>query len=171
MIDFSGVDAKEKEKIDNGWRVYFEVGANQKFTLTATESNLDRQTTILRNQFDWISRNIIDIESPLAEDPQIQKCVEIQGKIDECEREHDAARTRTGELNQQVDRVRANLESAKSVASGGKIDKWIDDLDDSETEIRKINKETLPALAKKISGFSKELSAALQKVTANWKEK
>ena len=171
MIDFSGIETKEKEKIDNGWRVYFEVGANQKLTLTATESNLDRQTTILRNQFDWISRNIIDVESPLTEDPQIQKCVEIQGKIDECEREHNAARTRTGELNQQVERVRANLESAKSVASGGKIDKWIDDLDDSETEIRKINKETLPALTKKINGLSKEMSAALQKVTANWKEK
>ena len=57
------------------------------------------------------------------------------------------------------------------MASGGKIDKWIDDLDDSETEIRKINKETLPALTKKINGLSKEMSAALQKVTANWKEK
>jgi prefoldin subunit 5 len=74
-------------------------------------------------------------------------------------------------LNQQVERVRANLESAQSVASGGKLDKWIDDLDESENEIRKINKKTLPELAKKISSLTEEMSVALQKVTAKWKEK
>jgi len=170
-IDFSGVEVKEKEKIDNGWRAYFEVAANQKFTLTVTESNLDKQTTIFRNRFDWISRNIIDVESPLTEDPQIQKCIQIQAKIDESERENNAARTCIQDLNQQVERVRANLESAQSVASGGKLDKWIDDLDESENEIRKINKKTLPELAKKISSLTEEMSVALQKVTAKWKEK
>ena len=172
MVNISGVDIKEREKLDHGWRVYFEVSPNQKTTLTVTESHLNRQTTIIkqRSGFNWITHNIIDVENPIADDPQIKACVEIQKNIDKTERDRNDARARLTELNEQIDRVRQNLEAAQNVASGGKLDKWIDDLDTSEEEIRKISKEVMPQLSKELQVLNEKMSEALQKVTASWKE-
>jgi hypothetical protein len=180
MVDFVGtedrcdecvnVEIAEREKLDNGYRVYFEVQPNQTFTLKVTESNLDRQTTILGSRFDWVMRNIIDVENPLTENKEIQECIEIQKKIDETNSDRERLINRKRELNDQVDRVRSNLEAAQSVASGGKLDKWIDDLDSSEVEIREIDQTKVPECDNRHRTLSNELAEALQKVTASWRE-
>ena len=159
----------EKLTDSHGWRVYFEVKPNEKLTLTATETNVERQTVTLGHNWMWVQRNIIQIENPLAQEPQILACLKIQKKIDQNEEDQQEGHNRVNEVEQQVERVRSNLESAQAVASGGKLDKWIDDLDTSEDEIRTINEKALPELREKRTALQEELTEALTAVTASWK--
>lgn len=171
MVDFSGVEVKEQERLtdSNGWRLYFEVKGKDKLTLTATETHVDRSTVTLGHNWNWVQQNIIDSDCPLSSDPQIVACMDIQKKIDQVADDEQEAHNRVNEVEQKVARVRANLESAKDVAGGSKVDKWITDLDASEEEIRTLQEEKLPALREQRQRLYKELAEALANVTATWK--
>lgn len=172
-VDFEGVDVKEKEKLvdSNGWRVYFELKPKEQKTLVVTETFVRRSSVVIGSNFNWVRNNIIDEETPIASDKQILVCVDIQKSIDEVDEELVAASNRSYELSEQVDRVRKNLSAAKDVTSTATTDKWVADLDTSETEIRQINKKTVPELNKKKKDLTTKLANELKKVTVSWNEK
>jgi len=114
--------------------------------------------------------NAIDNKSGLASDKQILACVKIQKDIDEVDEKLSTAQDRLQELGEQVERVRETLSAVKDKAAGSKVDKWIEDLDASETEIRQINKTTLPDLQKKRKDLNTKLSSELKKLTLTWNE-
>ena len=171
MVDFSGVEVVEREKLkeSNGWRLYFNVEPNQKITLAVSETHVVQQSVTLGSNWNWIQHNIIAVENPIAADPQILACLEVQKQIDKTVEAERSARSRVQEIERQVDRVRSNLESAQGVASGGNLDKWIKDLDDSEEEIRTLQKKTMPELRDKHVQLTEELAEKLAAVTVCWK--
>jgi hypothetical protein len=172
-VDFEGVEIKEKEKLvdSNGYRLYFELKANEKKELNVIETYVRQSTITLGSNFNWVRGNIIDSEHPLASDKQLQACIKVQKEIDETQEELRVANVRLTELSDQVDRVRENLSAVQDKATTATVDKWIADLDSSETEIRQINKKTVPELNKKIKDLTTKLAGELKKVTVSWNDK
>jgi hypothetical protein len=171
--DFEGVDIKEKEKLvdSNGWRVYFELKAKESKTLVVTETFVHQTSATIGSNFNWVRGNIIDKETSIASDKQILACIKVQKDIDDVQEELVAASTRLNELSEQVERVRENLSAAKDVTSTATTDKWVADLDASETEIRQINKKTVPDLNKKKKDLTTKLANELKKITVTWNDK
>lgn len=166
-VSFDGVSIQENEKISNGYRVYFELAPKQKVTLTVTEVAVQGQKISL-SDFGWLT-SVVSTYQPLAEDKQVKKCAELQSQIDEKNRESQEALQRKAGLEQQAGRVRQNLASTKD-QGGELVNKWLGDLDASETEIRKITDDMMPRLSKEIHDLQKKLRAELKKILINWTE-
>lgn len=171
-VKVGGVEIKEQEKLvaSNGFRFYFDLEARQSCTLTVTETSIERTTVAIGNYPSWLKINIVDTHNPLAENKQVQRCIEVQQRIDELTTEIRENQQRRGELVEQAKRVRENLSSAKDVTGAPTIQKWVDDLDTTETEIRKIDKEAIPQLQKSAKELQKDLSKEVAKIKAEWRE-
>ena len=172
QIEFEGVEVKEKEKLadGDGWRVYFELKAKENLKLKVVEVAVQQSSVILGSNFHWIRNNIITSENPLSSDKQILACIAAQKEIDDLLEKQNSANARLRELTEQVDRVRENLSAVKDVTTSATIDKWVQDLESSETEIREINKSTIPSIIKKTKEATKKLADELKKVTVSWKD-
>ena len=168
--EFNGPDIKEKEKLadGNGWRVYFELGPKESVTLSVSETYVAQSTTNFGGDFWWIKQNVIDQKSPLSSNEDIKRCLDIQRQIDDLVERHNNAEEKVEQLNEQVVRVRSNLEAAKSVAASKKVDAWIDDLDNSETQIRELTEKTIPKLTKDRMNLQSKMAEELSKLTATW---
>jgi hypothetical protein len=171
VVGFEGVEIKEQEKLSDGWRLYFELPANETLTLTATETRLNRQDITLGSNFHWLQSNIIARELPIAEDPQIQACIAVQTQLDEAGAKIHTAQERLRELSEQAERVRQNIGVTSNSPGHDTVTAWIKDLDDTEQEIRKIQKETLPSLERERRALQKKLQEELKKITASWEKK
>jgi len=172
-VEFIGVEIKEKEKLveGNGWRLYFELKPKESRTIVVTETLVTQNKVSLGNNFNWIQNNITaDSPSALASDKQIVACMDIQKEIDEVQEKMQASNVRISELDEQVKRVRGNLSAAKDHAASATVEGWIQDLDDSEAEIRMINKKTVPELSQKRRELVAKLTKELKKISVSWKE-
>lgn len=169
MVAFDGIEIKEQEKLSDGWRVYFELPANEMFTLTATETRLNRQSITL-GETSWLQSNIVARELPLAEDPQIQACIAVQADIDELAAKLQDAQNRLQELSEQANRVRQNVGVTSNAPGHEMVTEWIKDLDNTEKEIRTIQKQTVPQLQAQRKELVKKLREELKKITASWKK-
>jgi len=170
-VDFEGVEIKEKEKLieGNGWRIYFELKPKESHTVVVSETLLIQNNISLGNSSSWIQNNIA-VDSPLASDEQIMVCVNIQKEIDEVQENIQTSISHLSELNEQVNRVRGNLSAAKNHASFATIERWVQDLDVSEADIRTINKKTTPELSLKKKKLLAKLSGELMKISISWRE-
>jgi hypothetical protein len=171
-VKFEGVDVKEKEKLvdGNGWRIYFELKAKESLVIVVTETCVISSSAVLGDNFNWVRSNIINIKNPIATDKQIQVCINVQKEIDQVIEELQSSNTRLMELTQQVERVRSNCSAVKDKATSTTIDKWMEDLDSSEIEIREINKKIVPELNSKRKALMSKLSEELRKITVTWSE-
>jgi hypothetical protein len=170
-VDFDGVEVKEKEKLADGtgYRLYFELAPKQSVDLVVTETSVASQKVSIGHYYSWLRQNVIDVKNPLAKDKQVQVCVKLQEKIDGLNAEINEAAERREELTEQGERVRQNLAAAKDVGNSTTVSEWVADLDKTEKEIRKIDKEITPALNKKVKEATAELQEALKEITADWK--
>lgn len=173
MTAFDGIDIKEKERLvdSNGWRIYFELKPKETRTLTVSETQVDQASFVINGNFQWAWSHYIDPIAPLSSNKQLQVCLKIQKDIDAVAEEINDALRRVQELNEQVNRVRSNLVSAKDVTTSKTVDGWVTDLDLSENEIRTINKERVPTLRKRQRELTAKLSDELKNVTVSWKDK
>lgn len=163
MVDFSGIEIREQEKISDGWRVYFELPAKEKATLSVVETDHYSQSITLRDNFVWVMQAGVD---SILSDPQVQACVKIQEEIDDLKQQLAQLTKRRNELVAQAERVRSNLEAVGQRAS---VDAWVDDLDKTEKEIRTIDSETSPDIKAKATALRKELTAKLKIINVNWR--
>lgn len=169
-VEFSGVDIKEKEKLvdGNGWRIYFQLKEKESVTIEVLETAVISVSSAIGNNFNWIRGNIIDTKTPIAADAQIKKCIDIQKQIDDIKESLNVKDKKLQELESQVERVRENLNAVKNnseIAS-----KWTQDLDTTETEIRKINKTDIPKLNLNKKDLSAKLAEEIKKITVSWKD-
>lgn len=165
---FSGVKVEETEKTRDGVRAYFVVKAKEKMKLTVTETLTYNQHFILHN-LGWLQTNVITAKHPLATDKGVLACVEIQKQIDAVNADIKKYGDRKTELVQQVERVRENLRATKDEAATQIRTQWVTDLDDSEKEIRKIDKVFVPDLDARLKELTTKLGEALKQLTAVWK--
>lgn len=171
MVGFSGVETKDKEKIpsSNSYRVYFELPPKQKVTLTVTETCVNQNSVGLYGRFGWLRGLMTEVGGTLATNAQVLAAVKVQEEIDAVNVQLNNARTTRQELTQQAERVRENLAAAKDTGHATTVADWIKDLDTTEKEIRKIDKQTMPDLNAKLQTLSTKLNEELKKVSLTWK--
>lgn len=167
--EFDGVKIEESEKISNGIRLYFVLPAGESLTLTVTETMVAEQSFGLGNQFNWLQQNVINVKHPLALDKGILAAAEIQKQIDAVGVQVRDMTARKNELVQQAERVRSNLQATKDEAASQIRTQWVTDLDESEKEIRLIDKKLIPELQAKQRDLQEQLGEALKQLSAAWK--
>ena len=102
---------------------------------------------------------------PLEHNPVIQECVSIQEEIDQFEVERQQLQNDRQDLETQADRVRRNIEA---VQQQGDVTNWVKDLDDTEKEIRVIEKKKLPVIKVAVETLRKKLQSKLKMIDLTW---
>lgn len=170
QYEFAEIAITEQEKLVDavGSRIYVKLEAKQKIDIAVTETSVDSSKFTIGNRFDWVKASIIDTKNPLAEHDGIQTCIKIQAQIDECQDRLYSCESRRKEIKEQAIRVRENLAAAKDVGSSETVAIWVKDLDDSEKQIRQLDKEMIPKEKAYMRKLQEELSSELRKITASW---
>lgn len=169
QVEIKGIEVKEQEKLTHGVRLYFELAADQTVTLAVTEVAAKRHRIVL-HEFDQLRRTLVQAE-PIWKDTQIKMCADLQVQIDQIQDNIQSAMLRRTELEQQATRVQKSLEAVKGTSgSSGKVTEWVNDLDMTEQEIRKINKEMIPGLQTMVKKFTEQLREELKKILITWSE-
>ena len=172
QIDFEGVEIKEKEKLptSDGYRVYFELEPNQSVTLTVTEFSLVSSRSVIGNYFGWVKSVVVDTKNPLSQDPQILTVISVQEQIDDLNITIQTMQDTAQDLSEQAERVRSNIESTSAQSNNSTVELWIQDLDTTEKEIRKINKVEIPEEQKKLKLLNAKLTDEIKKISVIWKQ-
>lgn len=165
-FNYSGVDVREIEKLQNGYRLYFTIAPNQKLTLNIDEKLVLSQSINIDNNFNWIKNNIISTGNELLNNEGIKRCIEIQEEIDTLDTKLNKLNEKSSKLDTQADRIRRNIESTKSTNTG--LTEWISDLDRLEKECRKIEDIDSPKLEDLKDIKQKQLQEALKQISASW---
>ena len=170
--DFEGSDIKEREKLTDGTgaRAYFELKPKEVKVINVTETCVGTMEMRLGNSFVWIRQHILD-KDLFTSDKQIKACQTTQKEIDDVDEKLAENRGRVEDLQEQVERVRENVAAAKNATTGAVVDKWIQDLDASETEIRQINKTVIPDLNRQRQTLMNKLAEQIKKISASWADK
>lgn len=170
VATYAGVKIEEVEKIKNGNRLYFVLPAHGKMTLTVTETWVRDNHFSLGGNFNWINQNIIWTKHPLSMNKDIKAAAEVQKKLDYVNQAINEAGSRKNELTEQAGRVRSNLQATKDEAATQIRTQWVTDLDESEKEIRNIDKNIVPSLLKQRTELQERVADELKKISAGWKE-
>jgi cell division protein FtsB len=166
---YSGVEVAETEKIDGGVRVYFVLKSKEKVVLKVTEELLEAVTVRLGGMVEWFAENIVETNHPLSKDKNLVACMAVQKKIDELESEIRQKNSEVKSLEAQAERVRQNLGAVKGQTTSGIEQTWVADLHQTESEIRKITHDTVPALTTERKQLRTKLKGALEKLSLTWK--
>lgn len=115
----------------------------------------------------WLQQNIVLTKNPLGRNKTIQKCVELQGKLDEIQSQIEEAEQAVETALEEQKRLQDLIKAGHSEQAN----EWKTDLANLEKEIRKNKRETLPSLQKQQKQVQAELQEALADLSANWSEK
>lgn len=169
LVVFDGVEIVEQEKLSDGWRLYFNIAPKQKLTLKAMETRVDRNEIYMHNMH-WITTAIIDTKNPLATNPQILECIDLQKQIDKLTKEERDINDKTNKLVSKAQRIRENVTAAKGVeGSSDRLSSWLANLDDFEKDIVTMESR-VPVLQEKKQEVSKQLMSKLRDLTVSWKD-
>jgi hypothetical protein len=171
VITTVDLKVKDSEKLTKGYRYYFELPARGKLVLKVTEQRIDRMDIVLTSGiFGQHYTAVLHKCGPITKDPVVKECVKLQNQINELNEREQEFKGQLTELSSRVDRVRANLQAAGSIASKA-AEGWIADLDASEKEIRKIEKEELPGLRTHRKAVQADLNKEIKKIVVSWENK
>jgi hypothetical protein len=168
-VEFTGVENLTTELTMEGVRAYFVLKAKEKVTLTAIDRTVVTSKITLKGMKEWLVENIIESEHSLLSDKGVQKCVAQQKKIDKVNEEISVVRARAAELERQTKRVQENVKATSQDGGSPIRQAWLKDLNASEEEIRKIEKEIMPDLNKKLKDANGDLRKALKELSVKWK--
>jgi hypothetical protein len=132
--EFSGTELADKEKTTNGLRLYFDLPAKKSGKLVVTEKQLDRQEVHIVGNMQYVG-NIVKGKSSILENALYKECLALQKQIDTAQEKIDKLETQVEKLDTQSERVRKNM-AAATKEGGATYEKWVSDLDKSETELR-----------------------------------
>jgi hypothetical protein len=168
-VFFDGVEIIEQEKLDDGWRIYFELQPKQTVVVGVLETQV--QQTKFSAHANWLRGIRISVDSPLdslLENPQIKKCFEIQEKIEKHNREFTDLQTKLSQRESQSERLRSNIGATRDVASD-QVKIWVDDLAKCEKTIEDIETRIMPNLQEQGKLLQEELSRELKKIKGDWR--
>lgn len=169
-VDFEGIELQEQERLSqsNGWRAYFSLAEKEMVTLSVTETRVDRTEVSIGGNYNWIYSNIVAPTSPLASNEYIQKCIQLQQKIDDIEVDINKSESRVNELNEERQGVRDDLKAAEGIASGDKLTGWVTEIDNAKEEIREIQKVKIPSLTKQRDELRREMREHVSGLSVSW---
>lgn len=163
------------EKLKDGQRLAFSLASKEHATVIVEETKVERTRYELLSDYDddlvgkmrWLVQNVIDTNGPLADDPALQTCLQIQRRLDEKQREVRKAEENVVHLEKRQERLRKNLEVG---GQNEQTDRWRADLAETETRITQIEEQTLPVLEQEADTILTELRSALGTLNAGWQE-
>jgi len=149
------------ESLKNGARFEIAVPADGEVTLFVDEQFTQEQRLHINSN--WITSSIIAAEHPLANDPAIQKIMELQQTVDTRREEEKELENRLQVVTSEQQRIRGLIKSDPN------NEEWKADLRTTETEIREISREEQPAAQKAKTEAQRTRNEALKKVACQWK--
>jgi hypothetical protein len=150
-----------------GFRVSFKVEPEQEIDLIVVESKVAESRISLATKLKVLHDHIVQSGTPLASDPGVKKCLEIQSQIDRKAEKIADAEARIARLAQKQERLRKNIKS------GGRDEQtaeWRVELGTAEKELTQIEEAKIPSLKEKQQKLQEELRAALTGLSAEWQE-
>lgn len=147
-----------------GQRISLKLPADGTLTVTVTESLVSSQQWDV--YADWLLRSIIEVKHPLSRNKSISKVIELQEKVEaiqnEIEEAEESVKTETGEQERLLKLIPS--------VHADQANQYKNDLHESETNIRKLKKTTLPQLRKDLEAAEDAVQKALESVKADWKD-
>lgn len=173
--DGTTAELESSEKLKDGMRYSVPLAARENLRIVVEETKIERsrfellapRDDQLPYKMQWLVQNLIDTNGPLAKDPAIQECLEIQRRLDAKLQEIAAAQQEIARLSARQDRLRNNL------GTGGQneqTDHWRADLAQTEDRITQIEDDKLPDLQEEAAQVRAELREALADLSADWQE-
>lgn len=160
-----------KENLKAGMRFSVELNARERLRISVVESRVVQSSVRLVSKSgkelraDWLETNLVYTNGPLANEPGIQKCLEIQSRLGALQEQMQKAELDRTRLAEKQDRLR------KNIGTGGnneQTDRWRTDLGKAEDAITEIEETLLPELSRQEQAIRDELRDALRGLSAEW---
>lgn len=161
------------DKLKAGIRLSFELSPRERLRVTIVESRVAQSRVRLVSnsgkelRADWLADNVVHTNGPLADEPGVRNCLEIQSRIDAVEQEIAENIQTCSRLAEKQNRLR------KNIGTGGQseqTERWRNDLANSEDAITEIEDRELPRLREQTAKLRDELREALRSLSAEWTE-
>lgn len=162
-----------KEQLKFGVRYYLTLNPRETLRISLTESRTGESRVRLISgsgeelRTDWLETNLVHTNGPLAQEPGVQRCLEIQSRLTAVQEKAAHAEKDRKRLADKQDRLRKNIAAA---GQGEQTDRWRTDLARAEDVITEIEEHTLPALRQEEEAIREELREALRSLSAEWRE-
>ena len=163
------VEIGEISKTKDVYRIRFELKANDRVSIRVVETLFDSHRVSFGNErfqhnfFD----NLIEGNSAIANDPNVQHCMLLQMQLDEKEKDFSQQEAEVKRLNKRQDRLRKNIGVG---SNDDQSNQWRVDLARSEDRIVEIEEEVIPKLEAERQAIKKELFEAAQSLVYDWEE-
>lgn len=161
------------EKLSGGLRYKLVLPPNSNCCLTVHESRVEDSEISLvtvtnqseRLNVEWLEKNIIRSDGPLADNTRIKECVAANETLQQKKSEISNAIVRSERLMEKQNRLRENI---KSGGQDELTNRWRHELDEAEQAIQEIEQERVPRLREEESNFYEKLRTALKELEAEW---
>jgi hypothetical protein len=166
--------------LDNGLRIPCKLpakgagGAGQ-LEVRVRETQPVSQTVVLYhntvNNFQWFLRTVIEVDNPpekLLKSKKIIAVIDLYEKLLKTQEELQEGQQEVQVLSREQAR-KLELVS-KSGGSGTQVDTWRQELAANETELKKQEREKVPALTKAVKAAEDALTEALKALSVSWVE-
>lgn len=162
-------------KLTDGVRYSFSIGPHSELVLKIVEQRIEQSqvelVTVTKQhenlQVNWIEKNLVKTNGPLALDEGVQDCLAIHQQL-------EAKRQQIADAINDIDRLAGRQERLrKNIGSGGQDEltsRWRAELDDAEQAIRTIEEEQLPNLREEEQELRSRLISGLKSLSAEWSE-
>lgn len=161
-------------KLADGVRYSISVGPKSTFVVKVVEQRIDQSRVELvpteqneNMKIDWLERNLVATNGPLALNEGVQNCLSIHQDLVAKRHEIAHAVNDTERLAGRQARLRENI---KSGGQDELTSRWRTELDEAEQAITKIEDERLPALRDEEEALRSTLAEALKELSAEWAE-
>ena len=162
-----------KEELKAGARYVVTIPPRERLNIRISESRVHESRARLitakaqEAKIEWLFDNIVHTNGPLAQEPGVQRCLEIQQRLDDKREEIARAEAECERLAERQQRLR------KNIGTGGhseQTDRWRSDLGSAEDRITELEDETLPKLRAEADEIHSELRDALKSLSAEWRD-
>jgi len=161
------------DSLKNGFRISLAVAPNEELSLKVVESRVDKSSIQLVNatqdstNMPWLINNLVATNGPLANDPGIRKCLEIQQRLDAKREQVVQAESEKERLESRQARLRDNI---KAGGHDDQTSRWKTDLGKAEDKLVQLEDETIPNIKSEEIQIKKELQDGLMALAAEWTE-
>ncbi len=164
----------ESKELEKGRRIEIDLSKNSQLVVSVIESKTRTSKAFLVNstsddalQTHWLIENLIDTNSPLADNPEVLRCIDFQRELDDNKLQIDHARNEVGRLDKRQERLRKNI----TTGGGQQQDqRWRTDLAKTEDAIVQLEDERISELNEQRSKLREQLFNALTELSLQWNE-
>ena len=161
------------EKLSGGLRYKLVLPPNSECCLTIHESHVEDSEISLvtvtnqseRLNVEWLEKNIICNDGPLADNAHIQECISANEALQQKKSEISSAIVRSERLMEKQNRLRENI---KAGGQDELTNRWRHELDGAEQEIQEIEQGRVPHLREEESKLYEKLRTALKELAVEW---